>query len=212
MIVNDNKVLIQVPKCASITTMIIAQRNTAEKNYTIYKGSFPNIHSRYDQAISLNRIDENTEVYVIIRNVYDRIASAFFFRRVRRNQPNNERFQTRTQKMFEKFVLENLETVYNNSLDYSKNRMRNYFYRSQSSYVKDCPSNKLHYILLNDKTKLKTGLEEFFDIEIDVDNLPKSHRSMGLSSYMDLYTPEMIAIVDRLYADDIALYNQISSE
>jgi len=209
MIINDNKCLLQVPKTGTMTMMYLGNINRKEKDYKIYSRSFPNIHMRYDQGIQNGKIDPNMEVYVVSRNVYSRLCSSFLFRRANRfGRRANPKGLERLKKMFEKFVLENLENLFNQSMMFDKhNRMMNYFLRPVTAYIKDCPKEKLNIIPLDDKEKFVEGLEKFFDVKIDSEKLPKRHKSLGLGSYEDFYTPEMIEIVNRLYKEDFDFFD-----
>jgi hypothetical protein len=208
MIINNNKVLIQIPKCGTMTTMFIAKKHKEKKGYIIFKKKFVNIHARYDQGISRNLIHPKMDVYIFTRNPYDRIASGFFYKKVNSNTKITPKLKRRMRNRFRNFVLNQLPEIYNEARQFDKNnKRRHYFYRTQYDYIRGCPRNKLHVYKMDDKRSFLIGLNRFFDLDIpSVDVLPKKHKSFGISSYNDFYTPEMIEVINKLYRKDFEFF------
>jgi len=207
MITNDNKCLLQIPKTGTMTMLYLGNSNRANKNYKIHGGRFDKIHMRYDQGIENGTINTDMELYIVSRNIYYKLCSAFLFRKVNRFTFKYPKRVERIKNMFKNFVMNNLERLYNESMEFDKhNKMMNYFLRPMTAYCKGCPKEKLHIIPLDDKEKFISGLEKFFEIKIDPTKLPRKHKSLGLSNYMDFYTPEMIEIVNKLYKDDFEFF------
>jgi hypothetical protein len=65
----------------------------------------------------------------------------------------------------------------------------------------------LHIYKLEEKTSFLQGINDFFDINIETyDNVNIKHTSLGASSYLEFYTPQMIEIVNRLYDIDFKTF------
>jgi hypothetical protein len=197
MIIYNEHVLMQIPRIAATTLQKLGQEK--KDGGSTIDVSTSNMFETYTMAIQSGKVDANMPVTCISRNPYDRLFSIYIQRNLRRQPGADELLVRRGQPPSERFLRRFKQFVLDGALAWSIQNRPSYF--PMTHYVNGIPDDKLQKIAMEDTSTYQNTIRSFFGLASDAD-IPVLRKMMGKPSYMEYYTPEMIAIVNDLYRAD----------
>lgn len=197
MIIYNEHVLLQVPRSAATTIQKLALdiKNTGA-NIDV---SNTNMFEPYNVGVQNGTVNATMPVTCISRNPYDRLFSIYIQRNLRRQRGVDELLVRRGQPPSERFIRRFRQFVLDGALAWSIQNRPSYF--PLTYYVDGVPEDKLQKVAMEDTANYESTIRSYFGLASDAE-IPIVRKMMGKPSYMEYYTPEMIAIVNDLYRAD----------
>lgn len=197
MIIYNEHVLLQIPRIAATTIQKLAlEKQNVGDNIDVSK---TNMFDTYNVGVQNGKINASTPVTCISRNPYDRLFSIYINRNLRRQPGPDEMLVRRGQPPSERFIRRFKQFVLDGALAWSIQNRPVYF--PMSHYVDGVSEDKLQKVAMEDTETYQSTLRSYFGLASDAE-IPVVRKMMGKPSYMEYYTPEMIAIVNDLYRAD----------